>query len=138
MVLWRSSLTRWCCFWSRAWRERGEMGGRRELKKGGERYSRTYVTAYVPYTVAAPLLCLVPLSVVLTHVLVFICVVFQTDASRTRPSGILRVFPRFRSRDSGGDGLQTVLRPGLVTNTTTLSYLLIPPSSHPVPSSLHF
>lgn len=44
----------------------------------------------------------------------FFVVVFQADVARARPSGILRVFPRLGGRGSCRDGLQTLLRPGLV------------------------
>lgn len=42
-------------------------------------------------------------------------VVFQADVARARPSGILRMLPRLCGRGSCRDGLQTLLRLGLVT-----------------------
>lgn len=40
----------------------------------------------------------------------------QADVARACPSGILRVLPRFCGRGSCRDGLQALLRPGLVTS----------------------
>lgn len=40
------------------------------------------------------------------------CSVLQADGARTRPSGVLCVFPRFGARGACGDGLQALIWPG--------------------------
>lgn len=44
----------------------------------------------------------------------FHCSVLQEDGARTRPSGVLRVFPRLHIGGPCGDGLQALVRPGHV------------------------
>lgn len=71
----------------------------------------------------AIVICICHYSILLCRVLLTsqssLYLLFQTDAARARPSGILRVFPWLCGRGSCRDGFQTLLRPGLVIDDGT-------------------